>query len=298
MNLASPVVNTSSPVTFTPPHIVKRRAARWQGLQAEILQVTDFQSFEYGFRGPQHLLIASERSERDDGETQVEGLPGSSLHNLTRKLTFIPAGSRFHGWQKPRVLTRVTYFYIDPRGPLLDPALGFGEMEFLPRLFFFDADLWETALKLKAQVEQQHAGNQLYAEALGVVLCHELVRLNGGRTPAEPRATGGLAAWQEKRVVQHIAERLSERIALSELAELVRLSPFHFARSFKRSFGMPPHRYHMMRRMEEAKALLAQPDLSVTEIGMRQGFSETSAFTSAFHKLTGMSPTQYRRALS
>jgi AraC family transcriptional regulator len=58
-------------------------------------------------------------------------------------MTFASAGSRFRGWQSPRVLSRVNFFYIDPQGPMLDPALRFNEIEFKPRLFFFDADLWE-----------------------------------------------------------------------------------------------------------------------------------------------------------
>jgi len=296
MSLTSENANATSSVTFTPSHIVKRRAAAWLGVRAEAIQITDFQPFDYKFQGPRHLLIASERSERNDGETQVEGLR-SNLRDLTRKLVLIPANSRFHGWQDPRVLTRVNYFYIDPKGPLLAPELGFDDMEFEPRLFFFDAAIWETARKLKAQIEQQRQGDDRYAEALGVVLCHELIRLNGGKLAAEPRTTGGLAPWQKKRVEQYVAKHVSERLLLSNMAEIVRLSPYHFAHAFKHSFGVPPHRYHMMRRVEEAKTLLAKLDVSITEIGMRLGFSETSAFTTGFHKLTGMSPTQYRRAL-
>ncbi|MDB5605831.1 MAG: hypothetical protein JWP25_2731, partial [Bradyrhizobium sp.] len=109
--------------------------------------------FEYGFRAPWHLLIAAEVAERDDGETFVEGLPRSTLRNFTHKLTFVPAGHDFRGWQKPRALTRITYFYIDPCWPLADPALRFEEIEFKPRLFFFDSALWQTALKLKSLIE-------------------------------------------------------------------------------------------------------------------------------------------------
>jgi AraC family transcriptional regulator len=296
MSLTSASADATSFVTFTPSHIVKRRTAAWLGLQAEAVQITDFQPFGYEFQGPCHLLIASERSERYDGETRVGGLR-SNLRDLTRKLILIPANNRFYGWQDPRVLPRITYFYIDPKGPLLAPELGFDEIEFQPRLFFFDAAIWETAQKLKAQIEQQRQGDNRYADALGVVLCHELIRLNGGRRAAEPRTTGGLASWQKKRVEQYVAEHVSERVLLASMAELVRLSPYHFAHAFKHSFGVPPHRYHMMRRMDEAKTLLAKPDVPISEIGSRLGFGETSAFTAGFHKLTGMSPTQYRRAL-
>src|SRR6202011_613950 len=76
-----------------------------------------------------------------------------------------------------------------------------------------------------------------------------------------------------------------------------RLSPYHFCRSFKHSFGMPPHRYHANRRIEQAKRLLANRELSVTAIALDVGFSETSTFTAAFHRLTGQTPSGYRRNL-
>jgi AraC family transcriptional regulator len=78
---------------------------------------------------------------------------------------------------------------------------------------------------------------------------------------------------------------------------LVRLSPFYFCRAFKQSFGIPPHRFHTSRRIERAKALLAKPAPSVTDIGLTVGFSETSSFTAAFRKATGFTPTSYHRSL-
>ena len=84
---------------------------------------------------------AAEHSERDDGETSVEGLPTSTLRSLSGKLTFIPAGHDCFGWQDPRVLMRISYFYVDPQALPLDEELRFSEIEFKPRLFFFDAEL-------------------------------------------------------------------------------------------------------------------------------------------------------------
>lgn len=67
----------------------------------------------------------------------------------------------------------------------------------------------------------------------------------------------GLASWQQKRVAAYIEERVADDIPLATLAELARLSPYHFCRSFKHSFGMPPRRYHASRRIERTKQLLA-----------------------------------------
>jgi AraC family transcriptional regulator len=152
------------------------------------------------------------------------------LQELNRKLTFVPAGHRFCGWQKPRKLTHVTYFYIDPRGPLIDPELRFAESEFMPRLFFFDHDLWETALKLKAQAVNRGAGQRQHVEALTVVLMHELLRLNSGAGLGKRPIRGGLAGWQEKKVAEYIEEHLAEDISLATLADVARLSPYHFVR--------------------------------------------------------------------
>src|SRR5712675_1030175 len=236
-----PDLETHAIVDYSPSEIVRRHSAEWSGLHVETVHVTRHTPFEYGFRARCHLLIAAELADRYDGETFVQGLPRSTLHNFTQKLTFVPAGHDFRGWQRPRALTRTTYFYIDPRGPLADPALRFIEIEFKPRLFFYDRDLWETALKLKSLVENPGSMQPQYAEALGIVLTHELVRINGEAGHCGPVSRGGLAPWQQNRVAAYIEERVADDIPLATLAELARLSPYHFSRSFKHSFGMPPH---------------------------------------------------------
>ena len=153
------------------------------------------------------------------------------------------------------------------------------------------------ALKLKRLVESPELEDQHYFDALGAVLIHELVRLDRGTNRSEPPIKGGLAAWQQRVVTAYIEEHLTEPIALQTLAHLARLSPHYFCRAFKQSLGLPPHRYHGIRRIERAKAMLASPNYSVTEIGMRLGFSETSSFSTAFRKATGLTPTAYHRTL-
>jgi AraC family transcriptional regulator len=213
--------DASEGVRFTPADIVRRRRAEWNGLRADTVEMTRLVRFEYGVRSPHHVLIAAERGERQDGESVVEGAQRSTQREFNRKMTFIPAGRCFHGWQEPRVLARCTYLYIDPAGPLIDPELRFSEIDFKPRLFFFDRDLWETAGKLKEQVETP--GPSSYADALGVVLAHELARMERGASRL-PIFRGGLAGWQQKKVTDFIEEHLNEDIALQKLASKVELS--------------------------------------------------------------------------
>jgi AraC family transcriptional regulator len=284
-----------SVVEFSPPDIACRRLENWGAIQADTVKVTRRRTFEYGFQARRHLLIAYERAERHEGETLIEGLPKSTQREFNSKLSFVPAGHRFYGWETPRVLTRVTYFYLDLQDRLFHPESGIISPTISPRLFFFDQAIWDTALKLKAEVGNSDPSSRQYVEALSLVLMHELIRLEQTTSGAAGQLRGGLPARQQKRLAEFIDEHLAEEISLATLAGLVDLSLFHFARAFKQSFGVPPHRYHMDRRMDRARSLLRRSTLSVTQIGSQIGFRETSSFTRAYRKFAGVTPSNYRR---
>jgi AraC family transcriptional regulator len=282
-------------VEISPPDIACRRLENWGAIQADTVKVTRRRTFEYGFQAPRHLLIAYERAERHEGETLIEGLPKSTLREFNCRLSFVPAGRRFYGWETPRVLTRVTYFYLDLQDRLFDPGSGTTSPAISPRLFFFDQAIWDTALKLKAEVGNSDPSSRQYVEALSLVLMHELIRLEQTRSGAARPLRGGLPARQQKRLAEFIDEHLAEEISLATLAGLVDLSLYHFARAFRQSFGEPPHRYHLNRRLDRARSLLRRSAFSVTQIGSQIGFREASSFTRAYRKFVGVSPSEYRR---
>ena len=68
-------------VAISPPAIVQRQGAQWDLVQVEQMEVLRHASFDYEFNGPRYLLIASERAERYDGETLVDGLPSRPSHS-------------------------------------------------------------------------------------------------------------------------------------------------------------------------------------------------------------------------
>src|SRR5262249_23544602 len=148
---------------------VQHQTADWRAIRADNVEVVRHEAFDYEFKATScHLLMVSERGERYDGETLLDGLPKSHVCVWNRRLTFVPAGYRFYGWQKPQALSRGIFLYFDPRGSLLQSELHFAETEFRPRLFFFDRDLWETALKLKAQVKNSGRNQSAYVDALSI----------------------------------------------------------------------------------------------------------------------------------
>jgi AraC family transcriptional regulator len=285
---------TAATVQIFPSNAVTRRAVVCRGVTAEIIQATRRDRIEYGFCGPVHMLVLYEEGVRDRGETFVQGLRGSTLLDLRKKLTFVPAGHAYRECQELRGPSRLGYFYFDPARMPIQGRAGTAPA---PRLYFENVAVWDTALKLISSIESASTENQLYLEALGVVLAHELGRVDSAKPPVQAPVRGGLAAWQQRVAAKYIEEHLPEQISLTTLARLVRLSPYHFCRAFKQSFGMPPNRYHTSRRIELAKILLAKHAASVTEIGLTLGFSQTSSFSAAFRRTTGFTPTGYHRSL-
>ena len=141
--------------------------------------------------------------------------------------------------------------------------------------------------------EDEGPPSRLLARAAGCEILAELCRLGGA--PFGP-VKGGLAPWAERRCLELLRARLAEDISLDELAAEARLSPFHFARMFKQSVGVPPRVYLTRLRMEKACELLASTDLPVTEIAQEVGYSSNQVLARVFTKHHRMSPTEYRRA--
>src|SRR5260370_518608 len=269
---------TNHAVEVYPPDIVRRRTVAWDGMAAEIVQATRPEKIEFRFRAPRHLLGVYDQGIRRDGETFVDGLPRSKLRDVRRKLTFVPAGHVYHDeWQDPRVLTRVLYLYFDPARMPTHHETNVVPATLAARLFFEDATLSGTALKLKRAIERAGADSGPYLEALGILLAHELIRLNAGPPRIEVPTRGGLAGWQQRVITTYIEEHLAEQTSLSTLAGMARLRPVHVFRSLRQSLAAPPHRYHPSRRIKRAKTLLVESASSLTEIGLAGGVPRTNS---------------------
>jgi transcriptional regulator GlxA family with amidase domain len=88
--------------------------------------------------------------------------------------------------------------------------------------------------------------------------------------------------------------RYAEPLDLGALADAAHVSPRHFSRSFRRTFGETPHQYLLTRRIERARHLLRTTDLQVVEVCLAVGFASVGSFTTTFRRHVGVSPTDYR----
>lgn len=277
-------------VQIEPVDFVKRLGTGCPGWFVESIHAPLGRRIELEFQGPVHLLAMYNEGARRDGETSVDGFASSKIRNFAKKLTFVPAGCDYRERLETAASTRLTFLYLDPSVLQSD-----GETAYAARVHFEDTVVWETAAKLKRAIENGQAKRAAYLSALSSVLAIELSRCDDNEVRDAELNRGGLACWQKRAVLGYVEEHLSEQICLVTLAHLARLSQHHFCRAFKQSFGVPPHQYHVRRRIEQAKLLLADRSVSITDIAFTLGYSYTSSFTVAFRKTTGWTPSEYRR---
>ena len=294
---SAPTIVLQPFVEISPPNVVTRQSLTGQGVTVESVSCMGRGAVTCRFHASRHLLVAYEQSERTSGETFVKGAPSSRLRNPARRLIFVPAGHEYQEQYDSRTATHLTFVYLDPKSLRIAADTVTGDTSTHPQLLFEDSALWHLVMRLKGLLEDTSSRDPRYPDAIGIVLVHELVRCRHDASAVQLPPRGGLAGWQQRTVTTYIEVNFGKRISLATLARLVRLSRWHFCRAFKQSFGMPPLLYLNERRIEHAKRLLANRELSVMEIGLQVGFVTSSAFATAFRKATGVAPRAYARSL-
>jgi len=109
-----------------------------------------------------------------------------------------------------------------------------------------------------------------------------------------PNAKGGLSARHTQKVQRFLRDNFSRKLSLAEMAAVCGLSPYHFARAFSKTFGMSPHRYILVLRLDFAEKLLVESSMSITDIADLSGFSSQSHFTTTMKKYRQVTPLQAR----
>jgi AraC family transcriptional regulator len=117
---------------------------------------------------------------------------------------------------------------------------------------------------------------------------------NAQRNPQEQARMSSLPGFKLRRVTRYIEQNADKHLTLAGLAAQVYMSPYHFARLFRHSTGVPPHRFVVRQRIDHAIALLMSAEPSVARIAQIVGFRTSSHFSTVFRRATGTTPTAFR----
>ncbi len=130
------------------------------------------------------------------------------------------------------------------------------------------------------------------ARAIAVLLLRDLdhIRVTRPAQPAPPLAV--------LKVVKLMRQRLSDSLALEEMAAVAGVSPFHFARQFKTATGHPPHDYLIRLRVDRAQELIRQHhrEWTLAAIANECGFADQSHMARHFKRVLGVSPGEFADA--
>jgi AraC family transcriptional regulator len=164
------------------------------------------------------------------------------------------------------------------------------------RMVFFEEDLVVAQLTktILGQVRNREPLNTLALEDVSLLVSTHLLQ-HYGNGKGVLRAQPSLEIWQRIRTEEMLRAHLEGEIRIADLATACQLSPSHFSRCFRQSFGTSVHQWLIMLRIDIAKKLLREPGLSLSEVGFRSGFCDQAAFTRAFTKLEGVTPFRWRK---
>ena len=266
---------------------------QWDGISIDYGQM--FETGEFDAAMPQHgIAVAFAPHDR-----VVWSVNGSDQHT-----TSMPPGSVFlyasrqfvwHQREKPSEWIHITFDLELISRIAVESGLP-EDIQLNHRVLFLDPTILHIAQLLKTEVLNGGLAGDLFVESLRNVLLIHLLRYYSQAAPIKSSETR-LNLPQLHRIKTYIEDHLSESLSIADLAAIVPMSEFHFARSFKAATGESPHRYVTQQRIERAKVFLSVTQLAVAEIGDRVGFSNQRHFTAQFRKLTGATPKGYRASL-
>lgn len=183
---------------------------------------------------------------------------------------------------EPRLVEQVAYESINAE-----------RVELVPQFKLADPLIQQIAYALKSELESGCLSGRLYGESAAAMLAIHLLKINSPFRQSIQDYRGGLPKHKLVQVIEYMDEYLDRNIGLSELAQVASMSQYHFARLFKQSMGITPHQYLIGQRVERAKRLLRQYDLSIADVALCCGFANQGHFSYHFKRLVNVTPKAF-----
>jgi AraC family transcriptional regulator len=232
---------------------------------------------------PGHMIVIAQGDFR--GSFCIEG-NWKQFDYAKGDMAILPASELFPRTFIDREVPLIELF-LDPK--VLDWTQG---LALEPQWQIRDPLIEQMGLALLQETLATGAAGADYADAMSIALSSHLARRYGKTTVTAP--SGQLATPQTRQIQDYVQTHLMADLTVEGLAQLVQLSPGHFATLFKQRVGLTPHQYVVQQRIDRARHLLRQSDLPILTIAHQVGLQTQSHFTRLFRQQTGMTPKQYR----
>jgi AraC family transcriptional regulator len=277
------------------PSADARQFSAGAGYSLERVVMRGARSFDYGWTGGAHYL-ALHQIRLNDGEAALAGAKPVRRLDLRQRMTFSPIGAAINGWSSlAGGENSYTALFFEPNLAEKELERAVDATSARPLLYFSQRDLCDTLGKIDRALSAFEEPDALLTETLTLLAVLELERMLRGPGRTETMQSGRLSARQLKAVQDYIAAHIGQTITLGALAKVAGLSRYHFARAFAQSTGVPPVRFVQHQRITRAQGLLKQTDQGLEAIAAQVGFGGGRQLSTAFKRLVGVSPRDYRR---
>ncbi len=266
---------------------------KWNGLDVTYLQVASSRYPIHNHRAVQIMIPMA--TSGFDAVTLSAISSRQKSQKLTLENVFVTPAYQPHTllWDRE---TELVMFDLEPE--FIERAAGEvfrgGDIEIREEANISDNFITQLGVALCSEFKNPSSVGRLYIESLAATLAVHLLRNYSVNAQTMREFSGGLSGAKLRRAVEYIDAHLDQNLSLSQIAEIIGMSPYHFSRALKKSTGLAPHAYVVRQRIERAKQLLVETNLPIIDIALRVGFVNQSHFSTKFRKFNGISPTAYR----
>jgi len=159
-----------------------------------------------------------------------------------------------------------------------------------------DTTLKHLGMAILSAIQRGEPAPKIFLDYIGHAILAHATYVYGGTPASLGLIRGHLAPWQARRAKEFLNANLYGDVSLASVAAECNLSVSHFAHAFRRTFGRPPHRWLMERRIDAVKGLLLTSRLTLAEIASKCGFADQSALNRSFKRVLGESPGEWRKS--
>lgn len=269
----------------------RRPAQPWQGILLERHRTAGIEIPEHEHKDfCLHLQLSGSVSLEwwcEGSHGLEETRPGS--------LVLLDAGTRDRlRWDgsSERLILSVTPAFMERMAEELGGSRG---VEFENRWALQDPALQHIVLEMGREAAAEWPLGGLYADLLGTSFAGLLLRRHAANPVNPVQFKGGLSFSQLRHVLEFITANIHTDIRLEQMATELSMSPFHFARLFRKSLGTSPYQYVLDQRLRRAQVLLKRGSLSVQAVAGLTGWSSAANFVRAFRRQVGIPPQRWRK---
>ncbi|NOK59166.1 MAG: hypothetical protein GFH27_549283n373 [Chloroflexi bacterium AL-W] len=276
----------------SPAPVLSSQSLGWYGI---VVEKRHHQANEFTYPGFDHHLI----SIHVGPPIELEQTHGKRTHTAQVHkgcISLLPAGDA-STWQH-RDAAHFINLQLEPSFvTFIAERSGMPDGDKLELVDIFSSpnhQIEQLGLLLVDELTTHGATGRLYAESLATALVTHLIRHHAVFPAVLPPSGTRLSQQEIQHVIAYINDCLRQDISLTELADLVDLSPNYFVNQFRQAMGISPYRYVIKQRVNRARTLLMESTKTIAEIATEVGFFDQSHLTRHMHRLHGITPGALR----